>query len=175
MAPSGGHRNPESAWHWEAKHRLARWATAQGAAAWVEARTADRRRRSDVSVTVPGGRMLAVEVQLSPVTDAEVVARGEDYLRGGIAVVWVWHGSPPHVLYRFGEPGWIYDLAQDQVGLVCGKPHPARPEDPDCGRTLSTHWPPCPGDATITRWMPLADLRLTVDGLQASEQVIAPH
>ena len=26
MAPPGGHRSPESAWHWESKHRLARWA-----------------------------------------------------------------------------------------------------------------------------------------------------
>lgn len=174
MAPPGGHRNPESAWHWEVKHRLARWATAQGAAAQVEARTADGRRRSDVSVILPGGRMLAVEVQHSPVTDAEVLARREDYLHLGITVVWVWHGSPPHVLYRFGEPGWVYDLALDQIGLMCGKPHPARRgEDRDRGRTLSPHWPPCPGDATTTRWMPLADVRLTGDGLQASEQVLA--
>jgi hypothetical protein len=173
MAPPGGHRNRESAWHWEAKHRLARWAITRGAVARVEARTADGRRRSDVSITLPGGRLLAVEVQHSPVTDAEVLARREDYLRGGITVVWVWHGRPPHVLYRFGEPGWVYDLAQDQIGLVCGGPHPARPgDDQDGGRTLGPHWPPCPGDATSIRWMPLADLRLSARGLQASRQVL---
>jgi hypothetical protein len=173
MAPPGGHRNLESVWHWEAKHRLARWAIAQGAAARVEVWTADGRRRSDVSVTLPGGRVLAVEVQHSPVTDAEVLARRRDYLRGGINVEWVWHGSPPHVLYQFGEPGWVYDLAQDQVGLVCGRPHPGRPGgDLDGVRTFGPHWPPCPGDETSTRWMPLADLRLTADGLQASELVL---
>jgi hypothetical protein len=118
--------------------------------------------------------MLALEVQLSPITDAEVLARREDYLHLGIPVVWVWRGSPPHVLYRSGEPGWIYDLDQDQIGLVCGKPHPAGPgEGTDGGRTYGPHWPPCPRDATTTRWMPLADVRLTRDGLEASEQVLA--
>lgn len=117
--------------------------------------------------------MLAVEVQLSSVTDAEVLARREAYLRLGITVAWVWHGNPPHVLYLFHEPGWVYDLAQDQIGLVYGKPHPTRlGGDPDGGR-LGPHWPPCPGDATSTRWMPIADLRLTGEGLQASEQVLA--
>jgi len=174
MAPPGGHYNPESTWHWEAKHRLARWAISQGADARVEAWTADGRRRSDVSITLPGGRSLAVEVQHSPVTDAEVLARREDYQRGGITVIWVWLGMPPHVLYRFAEPGWVYDLAQDQIGLVCGRPHPARAVDaPDGGQTLGPHWPPCPGDATSTRWMPLAALRLSGSGLQASRQVLA--
>lgn len=40
MAPAGGH-SPETAWHWEAKHRLCRWAReAAGASARTEAWTA---------------------------------------------------------------------------------------------------------------------------------------
>jgi hypothetical protein len=69
-----------------------------------------------VSVTLPDGRRLAFEVQHSPVTDAEVLARRKDYLHGGITVVWVWHGSPPHVLYRFGEPSCVYDLVRARSG-----------------------------------------------------------
>ena len=172
MAPPDGHRSPESAWHSQTKRRLERWAIAQGAAARIEARTADGRRRTDVSVTLPGGPTLAVEVQFSSITDAEILARGEDYLRAGSTVVWVWRDAPPHVLYEFGQPGWMYDLNLDRIGLVCGKAHPARPGDADGGRTLSAHWPPCAGDATTVRWMPLADLRLTANGLCASEQVL---
>jgi Competence protein CoiA-like family len=172
MAPPDGHRSPESAWHSQTKRRLERWAIAQGAAARIEARTGDGRRRTDVSVTPPGGPTLAVEVQFSSITDAEIIARGEDYLRAGSTVVWVWRNSPPHVLYEFGQPGWMYDLDLDRIGLVCGKAHPGRPGDADGGRTLSTHWPPCSDDATTVRWMPLADLRLTAKGLCASEQVL---
>lgn len=172
MAPPGGHHSSESAWHSQTKHRLERWAIAQGAAARIEARTADGRRRTDVSVSLPGCLALAVEVQFSSVTDAEILARGEDYLRAGSTVVWVWRGSPPHVLYEFGQPGWVYDLDLDRIGLVCGKAHPGRLEDADGGRTLSAHWPPCSSDATTVRWMPLADLRLTANGLCASEQVL---
>jgi hypothetical protein len=155
MAPPGGHHSSESAWHSQTKHRLERWAIAQGAAARIEARTADGRRRTDVSVSLPGGLALAVEVQFSSVTDAEILARGEDYLRAGSTVVWVWRGSPPHVLYEFGQPGWVYDLDLDRIGLMCGKAHPGRLEDADGGRTLSAHWPPCSSDATTVRWMPL--------------------
>jgi Competence protein CoiA-like family len=172
MAPPGGHHSSESAWHSQTKRRLERWAVAQGAAARIEARTADGRRRTDVSVTLPGGPTLAVEVQFSSITDAEIHARGEDYLRAGSIVVWVWRDSPPHVLYESGKPGWVYDLDLDRIGLVCGKAHPGRTGDADGGRTLSTHWPPCSSDATTVRWMPLADLRLTANGLCASEQVL---
>jgi competence CoiA-like predicted nuclease len=57
----------------------------------VEAWTADGRRRSDVEVTMPGGGRLAIELQFSHVTDAEWVARHEDYARDGITDVWLWH------------------------------------------------------------------------------------
>lgn len=73
MALPGGCPTPESAWHWETKHRLARWAMAQRAAARIEARAADGRRRSDVFVALPGGQLMALEVQFSPITDAEVL------------------------------------------------------------------------------------------------------
>jgi len=173
MAPPGGHHAPEGAWHWAVKHQLARWAKAQGAAARVEARAADGRRRSDVSVTLPGGQMLALEVQFSPITDGEILARRADYLGAGITVVWVWHSSPPHVLYRFGDPGWVYDLPANRVGLLCGSPHPPRlGGDSASARALGSHWPPCPGDDTLTRWMPLADLRLADGGLRPSQQVL---
>ena len=172
MAPPGARHSPESAWHSQTKHRMRRWAMAQGAAARIEARTADGRRRTDVSVSLPGGSTLAVEVQFSSITDAEIVARGEDYRQAGSTVVWVWRDNPPHVLYEFGQPGWMYDLDLDRIGLVCGEAHAGRLEDAGGIRTLSAHWPPCPGDATTVRWMPLADLRLTADGLCASEQVL---
>jgi hypothetical protein len=151
---------------------LQRWAMAQGAAARIEARTADGRRRTDVSVSLPRGSTLAVEVQLSSITDAEIVDRGEDYRQAGSTVVWVWRDSPPHVLYEVGQPGWMYDLDLDRIGLVCGEAHPGRLEDADGSRTLSAHWPPCSGDATTVRWMPLAELRLTANRLCASERVL---
>ena len=167
MAPAGGRHSPESEWHWQTKHRLCQWARSQGAAARVEVRTADGRRRSDVSVLLPGGEQLAIEVQYSPITDAEILARHQDYARVKTAVTWVWRDQPPHVLYRLGEPGWLYNPATSEIGLACGKPHQPRPQTaPDPSRTLGPHCPPCPGDEIDVRWTPLTSLRLTADGLR---------
>jgi hypothetical protein len=93
---------------------------AQGAAARIEARAADGRRRSDVSLALPGGQPMALEVQFGPITDAEVLARRADYLRAGITVVWVWHGSPPHVLYRFGNSAGSTTCPRTASGWCAG-------------------------------------------------------
>lgn len=175
MAPVGGH-SPETAWHWEVKHRLAQWvAESAGASAQVEAWTTDGRRRSDVEVRFADGARLAIEVQLSPMTDTELLARRADYARLGTALVWVWPSGEkvPHVLFQFGEPGWVFDPAKDQLGLVCGQPHLSWPADRTTARNRSPHWPPCPGDKTEVRWMPLSSVRLTKRGFQPSAEVTA--
>lgn len=125
LGPPGGHHDGESAWHWQAKQRLGRWACAAGATARIEAWTADRRRRTDVSVTLASGARLAIEVQYGRITDAEVLARRDDYARAGISVIWVWRQETgiPHVLYQLGELGWVLDLAADRMGLACGTAH----------------------------------------------------
>ncbi len=175
MAPVGGH-SPETAWHWEAKHRLRQWIEeSTGARAEVEAWTMDGRRRSDVAVTFPGGARLAIEVQLSQMTDTELLARRKDYARLGTALAWVWSADKrvPHVLFQFGEPGWVFDPANDQLGLVCGQAHLSWPADRTAARNRSPHWPPCPGDEIELRWMPLSSVRLTRSGFLPSAEVIA--
>jgi Competence protein CoiA-like family len=176
MGPPAGHHHPETAWHWEAKQLLCRWARTVGAAAWVEAWTADRRRRSDVSVTLPGGSTLAFEVQYGRITDAEVLARREDYADAGITVIWVWRQAAgiPDVLYRFGDPGWVLDLAAGQLGFVCGTGHSSRARGGGAvPRAHGPHWPPCPSDEIEIRWMPLADVRLTANGFLPSPPILA--
>lgn len=173
MAPVGGH-SPETAWHWEAKHRLYRWAReSAGVSARVEAWTADGRRRSDVAVTFPGGGRMAIEVQLTSMTDTELLARRDDYARTGTALVWVWPSEKriPRVLFRFGEPGWVFDPAADRIGLACGRAHAGRTGDGTMA--WSSHWPPCLGDDLDVRWMPLSDARLTESGFLPSPEVAA--
>jgi competence protein CoiA-like protein len=173
MAPAWGH-SPETAWHWEVKHRLCRWVReSAGASARVETWTADGRRRSDVAVTFPGGARMAIEVQLRVMTDTELLARRDDYACAGTVLIWVWHSEKriPHVLFRFGEPGWVFDPATDRLGLACGRPHDDRPADGSTARNWSAHWPPCPGDDIEVRWMPLAGARLTESGFQPSPEV----
>ena len=85
MAPAGGH-SPETAWHWQTKHRLCRWVEkATGASARTEAWTAQGKRRSDVAVTFPDGARLAIEVQFGQITDNELLARRDDYIARGLA------------------------------------------------------------------------------------------
>jgi hypothetical protein len=175
MAPVGGH-SPETAWHWEAKHRLRQLVQETARArAEVEAWTTDGRRRSDVAVTFPDGAQLAIEVQLSQMTDPELFARRRDYRRLGVALTWVWSAEQrvPHVLFQFGEPGWVFNPAKDEMGLVCGQAHHSRPADRTPSRIRrSPHWPPCPGDKTEVRWMPLSSVRLTKSGFLPSKDVI---
>jgi hypothetical protein len=126
LAPPGGRHSRESIWHAEAKQRLRRWAASQGALARIEAYTPDGRRRSDVAITMPGGRV-AIEVQLGEVSDTEWVARHEDYMRAGIVDVWLWHTGTwvPRVLFAAGQPDWVLDLDADLIGLVYARPGPA--------------------------------------------------
>ncbi len=173
MAPAGGH-SPETAWHWEVKHRLSCWAReSAGASARVEAWTADGRRRSDVAVTFPGGARMAIEVQLSAMTDTELLARRADYACTGTVLVWVWPSEKriPHALFRFGEPGWVFDPATDRIGLACGRAHTGQTAEGI--RAWSPHWPPCPGDDLDVRWMPLSSVRLTASGFLPSQEVTA--
>lgn len=175
MAPVGGH-SPETAWHWQVKHRLRQWAEeAAGARARVEAWTTDGRRRSDVAVTFPDGARIAIEVQLSPMTDTELLARSKDYARLSTALVWMWPSAKqvPRVLFESGEPGWAFDPVNDQLGLVCGQAHLSWPADRTPDRNRSPHWPPCPGDEIEVRWMPLSSVRLTKSGFQPSAEVTA--
>ena len=83
MAPPDGRHNPETLWNAEGKQLLRRWAQAQRATARVEAWTHDGRRRSDVAVTLPADDHVALEVQLGDITDAEWLARHDDYVQAG--------------------------------------------------------------------------------------------
>jgi hypothetical protein len=76
-------------------------------------------------------------------------------------------------LFQFGDPGWVFDLAADQMGLACGRAHPGWRPDDITARNRSPHWPPCPGDDIERRWMPLASVRLTGTGFLPSLEVAA--
>lgn len=126
-------------------------------------------------MTFPGGARMAIEVQLGRVTDTQLLVRRADYAREDIALVWVWESERriPHVLFRFGEPGWVFDPAADRTGLACGRAHAGHPPGGTAERHQSAHWPPCPGDDLEVRWMPLADVRLTKSGFLPSPGVTA--
>ena len=92
----------------------------QGCTARVEAWTADGRRRSDVEVILPGDVRVAIELQCSEITDAEWLDRHEDYVRAGITDVWLWGPGIwiPRVVFRYGQPGWRFDLEAGKIGLA---------------------------------------------------------
>jgi hypothetical protein len=171
MAPPDGRHSPETLWHAAGKQQLRRWAQSQGADARVEAWTADGRRRSDVAVTLPGGGRIALEVQLGEITDAEWLARHDDYVRTGITDVWLWHPGTwvPRVMFDHGQPGWTLDIAAGKIGLIYHQaaqaPVGMPGEAPPC---RSVHWPPCPADPLDTLWMPLASAQLTPAGVKPS-------
>jgi hypothetical protein len=176
MVPPGGKHSPESLWHAEGKHAIREWAEAQGLTARVEARTADGRRRSDVAVILPGGHRLAIELQCGELSDAEWIARHEDYVRAGITDLWLYHPDTrvPRIVFRHRQPGWRFDLGARTLGLVHAQPGPAdAPTSPHPRQCRAVHWPPCPGDQLTTMWMPLASARLTRDGIKPSAQTAA--
>ena len=168
MAPPSGRHYPESLQHAHGKQALRRWAIEQGFTARVEARTADGRRRSDVEVILPGGARVAIELQCSEITDAEWLDRHEDYVRAGITDVWLWGPSVwiPRVVFRYGQPGWRFDLKSGKIALVYAHPDPAvvtaASTAPECA---IVHSPPCPGDRLGLLPMPLASARLGPDGI----------
>jgi len=176
MAPPGGRHNPESLEHAHGKQALRRWAIEQGFTARVEARTADGRRRSDVEVILPGSARVAIELQCSEITDAEWLDRHEDYVRAGITDVWLWGPGVwiPRVVFRFGQPGWRFDLESRKIALVYARPDPAvvaaAATEPEC---TIVHLPPCPGDRLGLWWMPLASARLSPDGIEPPAEATA--
>ena len=176
MAPPGGRHNPETLWHAEGKQLLRQWAQKQGAAAQVEAWTGDGRRRSDVAITVPGGGRLALEVQLGDITDAEWLARHNDYVQAGITDVWLWHPQSwiPRVVFDRGQPGWRLDLTLSRIGLVHAQPAPVTSiRASETSRCIAVHWPPCPDDPLDTLWMPLAAAQLAAEGIEPSAEAAA--
>jgi len=176
MAPPGGRHSAESLDHSDGKQALRRWAAKQGFAARVEAWAADGRRRSDVEVIMPGGVRVAIELQCSKITDAEWIARHEDYVRAGITDVWLWHRriEVPRVVFQYDQPGWRFDLETREVGLQYACPDPAAvrtaSESPECGLV---HSPPCPEDRLATLWMPLESARLAWHGIELPVEVTA--
>jgi hypothetical protein len=169
MAPPGGRHTPESLQHADGKQALRSWAANQGFTARVEAWTADGRRRSDVEVILPGNLRVAIELQCTEISDAEWIARHEDYVHAGITDVWLWyrHIGVPRVVFRYGQPGWRFDLEAGKLGLHYAQPDPAAvataSQVRDCGLV---HSPPCPGDRVATLWIPLETARLTWHGIE---------
>jgi len=176
MAPPGGRHTPESLEHAYGKQVLRGWAMDQGFKAWVEAWTADGRRRSDVVVILPGGARVAIELQCSEITDAEWLDRHEDYVRAGITDVWFWGPGIwiPRVVFRYGQPGWRFDLETGKIGLIHAHPDPAAvtaaSTAPECA---IVHSPPCPGDRLGLLWMPLVLAQLGPDGIEPSAEAVA--
>lgn len=175
MAPPGGRHSPESLWHADGKQAIREWAAAQGLTARVEARTADGRRRSDVEVVMPGGHRIAIELQRGELSDAEWIARHEDYVQAGITDVWLFHSGiqVPRVVLRFGQPGWHFDLETRRIGLVHAQPGPAGASASQSAQCHAVHWPPCPTDQLATSWMLLASAQLTPDGIEPSVETTA--
>jgi Competence protein CoiA-like family len=175
MAPPAGRPSPESLWHAEGKLALRGWAANQGFTAWVEAWTSDGRRRSDVDVLIPGGRRLAIELQRGEMSDAEWIARHQDYAQAGITDLWLWHPDTrvPLVVFRHGQPGWRFDLEARKTGQIYARPGRAAartlPQQAPC---QAVHWPPCPADELAVAWMPLGSVRLTPLGIEPSPETV---
>jgi Competence protein CoiA-like family len=176
MAPPSGRHNPESLEHAHGKQALRGWAMDQGFAARVEAWTGDGRRRSDVEVILPGGARVAIELQCSEITYAEWLDRHEDCVRAGITDVWLWGPGVwiPRVVFRYGQPGWRFDLEAGKIALVYAHPDPAvvtaASTAPECA---IVHFPPCPGDRLGLMPMPLASARLGPGGIEPSAEATA--
>jgi Competence protein CoiA-like family len=177
LGPPGGHSN-ETTWHATGKQRIARWAASQGASTRVEAYTPDRKRHSDVAVTLPAGHQLAIEVQLGAVSDGEWLARHRDYAAIGVPDIWLWHGTTwvPRVMFEAGQPGWILDQDNDRLGLLYARPtigSGTREANKGCGEV---HWPPCIDDPIAIQWMALDTALLIPEGIQpaprASEDLV---
>lgn len=175
-APPSGRHNPESLEHAHGKQALRDWAIKQGFTARVEARTAAGRRRSDVEVILPGGARVAIELQCSEITDAEWLDRHEDYVRAGITDVWLWGRGVwiPRVVFRYGQPGWRFDLEAGKIALVYAHPDPAVvTAAARASGCIIVHSPPCPGDRLGLLPMPLASARLGPDGIEPSAEATA--
>ncbi|MDT7934279.1 MAG: competence protein CoiA family protein [Sphingomonadaceae bacterium] len=79
----------ECAQHRAAKAAFVRALRARGSAAELEAPLGGGERRADVLVHSPGRSAVAVEIQNSATSAAELMARTADYTRLGLPVLWV--------------------------------------------------------------------------------------
>jgi hypothetical protein len=150
QAPAGGH-HPETTWHALGKALLVKWARRQPGVrdAWAECWTADRTRRSDVTIEFTTGNRLALELQHSQLTDAEWLHRHTDYRTNNIIDVWLWDPATgvPGIVHATSQPGWIFDTHHQRI-----RQHPAPTN-------------------TTRGWVPLTELRLSPNGLHIN----APH
>jgi hypothetical protein len=123
-----------------------------------------------------GGHRLAIELQRGELSDAEWIARHEDYAWAGITDMWLYHPDTraPRIVFRHRQPGWRFDPGARTLGLVHAQPSRADAwTSPYPTQCRSVHWPPCPADQLATKWMPLASARLTPDGIKPSVQTTA--
>lgn len=169
-APAGGH-SPESQFHATSKVNLARWALGQPGVARVavEGSTEDRLRRADVMVEFATGKRVAIEIQISDLTDAAWLERHADYQAADIVDVWIWRtGMRAGVARDAGLPVWLLDRDGQSIWTPVANPHDRRWgwwNKPHRG-THSAHWPACVGDETRSRRLKIQDCALTPQGIQ---------
>jgi len=120
---------------------------------------------------MPDGHCLGIELQRGELSDAEWIARHEDYARAGITDLRLYHPDTrvPRVVFRHRQSGWRFDLRTGTIGLIHAQPSPADAwTSPHPTQCRAVHWPPCPADQLATKWMPLASARLGHEGIQPS-------
>lgn len=170
-APDGGHA-PESVWHLEAKHQLARWARSRPNVAHVhvERWTPDLKRRADVEVRLTDETRLALEAQATRLSDPEWIARHRDYRAQGMIDAWVWWpGLRFHhwVVSKNGLPLWQLDPVDGSLSLLAGRPHPKPSRwwaEPDAA-VFALHSPPCSRDRISRLTRPLSGFGLSRGGI----------
>ena len=172
QAPINGTHSPETLWHSYTKAMLRDWASRQPqvVSSTVEHWTCGGRRRSDVSVTLENGCVVALEVQQQPMTDSEWIDRHLDYQRAGVIDVWLWHPQTgvPAILYEYGQSGWLIDPDGPQVGTVYSAGQlPAGPwwDAVDTGH-FTDRWPPSLAGKKSVAWHPLDEMTLGWTGLR---------
>jgi len=176
QAPLAGH-HPESVWHLNSKHVLARWAhDVPGVeAVQIEQWTPRRERRADVLVTLTDGSRVALEVQKELLTDGQFQARHRDYAAQNIHDVWFWRPGlqVPHAVLAEGLPVWFLDPSAPQVTTLVARPH-VRPYQwwrlPGFA-VFAPHHPPCALDATEKTSFSLQDLGLDRRGASLPQAV----
>ncbi|MFE4304876.1 hypothetical protein ACFRR6_02170 [Streptomyces sp. NPDC056891] len=179
--PHGGHA-PESVWHLHAKLLAAQWASTLPNVADVrlEMPTADRRRRSDVLVTLASGAQLALEPHCYERTDREWRQWLADHRAAGVRPILLLHPDlpPAHVLWSEGHSQvWQLDLTVAESGdsgeLVAflGGGHERTGTWWETAlATYAPHFPPCPGDTvTVTDGFPFSRLALDEGGIRCGE------
>lgn len=105
---TGGH-SVESLFHAQGKLRVQQWLrdSRPDLRVELEATTDDRSRRADVLVTWPDGRVVAIEIQYSPLPINGWLLRHRSYRRQGITDVWLFGSKAvdlDHHGYRDGRP-----------------------------------------------------------------------